>query len=476
MLTGLVALAVVIGPLTCSAKTIHVPSDVGTLSEAVAQAATGDTVLVAPGIYEGEASRNLNFEGKDIVLMSSGGLSTTTIDMSDGHPSSGRFVTCESGESSAAVIRGFTIRYGFTMYGGGIRCAGGSSPLIEECYFYLNRSAITDGPYIFWRPGGAINIEDSSPTIRNCEFHDNRARRGGGVSASGSSPLIDGCRFYQNRAMAADGMTSSEAGGALWITDASSVVVTDCQFIGNIASGGAWPHQNGSAGGAIFADQGASVTLIGCSFHSNHAGSGESIATSGLTGALALVDCEFHEDGGSVSTWMDDFNASGCTFQGWGGVALKFTSGDVEDCLFHDVADTVMKVGGSDCAIRTSTIVGNSRHIVCLGGTVEIEQTILAFGGGEPILNAGSDLDVHHCVIYGHALGDSIPATHHDNLFIDPLFCNRESDDFTLCSDSPCLPVGNDWGIQIGALPAGCGPCNTSVTPMTWGKLKAMYR
>ena len=137
---------------------------------------------------------------------------------------------------------------------------------------------------------------------------------------------------------------------------------------------------------------------------------------------------------------------------------------------------TVIKVGGSDCAIRTSTIVGNSGPVFCVGGTVEIEQTILAFGGGEPILNAGSDLDVHHCVIFGHALGDSIPATHHDNLFRDPLFCDRESDNFWLCSDSPCLPGGNDWGIQIGALPAGCGPCNTSVTPMTWGKLKAMYR
>jgi len=472
------ALAVlVILVLTCvtsPAATIHVPSEVSTLSQAVSQAVTGDTVLVAPGTYEDEGSRNLNFEGKDIVLMSSGGWAVTIIDMGQDNYWSGRFVTFDSGESSSAVISGFQVRHGIDQYGGAIRCAGGSSPLIEGCCFYGNWSAVTDQWGIYWRPGGAICIEGSSPTIRDCEFHDNDGRNGGAIAVLGSSPLIEGCLFSGNSASAIDGsMTDTECGGGLWVTDGSSAVVTDCEFAANHAAGPAHGIDDTGGGGAYVTD-GASVTFIRCSFHNNGAGRAESISFGGS--ALTLVDCDFSENRGAVGAWMGDVLVSDCTFTGSGGYALDLASGVVEDCLFYDVPDTIIRVGGSGCTIRTSTIVGNGGPVLCVGGPVDIEQTILAFGDAEPMLNTGSNLDVHHCVIFGHSLGDSLPSGHHDNLFVDPFFCDRGGGDFALCSDSPCLPAGNDWGLQIGVLPAGCGPCNTVVEPVTWGRLKALYR
>jgi len=457
-----------------SAETIHVPSEVGTLSEALALAETGDIVLVAPGTYEGEANRNLNFDGKDVVLMSSGGWSATQIDMGHENWATGQFVTCESGESPAAVIRGFRISGGCTVYGGAIRCTGGSSPSIEECYFDGNWSAVTDNWGIYWRPGGAIYIEDSSPTIRDCEFHDNHGRRGGAIAACGSSPLIESCLFYGNHAEQIHmSMTDTESGGGLWLTDGSVVTVADCQFIGNAAAAAAVDDFY-TAGGAVYADDGAAATFVRCSFHGNHAKRAESISSGGSV--LALTDCEFDEDRGAVLNWQGDLSVSGCTFTGPGGFALEFVSGEIEDCLFYDVPDSIIKVRGSGGVIRTSTIVGNSGPVFCVGGAVDIQESILAFGGSQPILNPGSNLDVHHCVVFGHASGDSLPSGHHDNLFVDPCFCDREGGDFTLCSDSPCLPAGNDWGLHVGALPAGCGPCNTVVEPVTWGRLKALYR
>jgi len=58
----------------------------------------------------------------------------------------------------------------------------------------------------------------------------------------------------------------------------------------------------------------------------------------------------------------------------------------------------------------------------------------------------------------------------------DPLFCDPDNDDFTLRSDSPCLP-GNHGGMEcglIGALDRGCGASPALET--TWGRIKHDYR
>ena len=71
----------------------------------------GDTVLVYPGTY----TENINFNGKKIVV---GSLYLTTSDTSyisstiiDGN-NSGTVVTFDSGESSTAVLKGFTLTNG----------------------------------------------------------------------------------------------------------------------------------------------------------------------------------------------------------------------------------------------------------------------------------------------------------------------------------------------------------------------------
>jgi hypothetical protein len=44
------------------------------------------------------------------------------------------------------------------------------------------------------------------------------------------------------------------------------------------------------------------------------------------------------------------------------------------------------------------------------------------------------------------------------------------------CSDSVCLPDRNPWGVLVGPLEAGCGPCGSVVRESSWGAIKALYR
>src|SRR4051812_5962215 len=76
-----------------------------TVRGAMAASASGDTVLVCPGTY---VESRLNFNGKGIVVRSTDGAATTII---DGNLSGTVFIFA-SGETSASVLEGFTIRNG----------------------------------------------------------------------------------------------------------------------------------------------------------------------------------------------------------------------------------------------------------------------------------------------------------------------------------------------------------------------------
>ncbi len=68
------------------------------------------------------------------------------------------------------------------------------------------------------------------------------------------------------------------------------------------------------------------------------------------------------------------------------------------------------------------------------------------------------------------APGDSVLA----NLSVDPLFCDLPAGDLALQSCSPCVGVAHDGG-DIGRLGVGC-ECASPVEPVTWGRLKALFR
>ncbi|MBA7602382.1 hypothetical protein ES703_09471 [subsurface metagenome] len=140
----------------------------------------------------------IDFKGKAITLRS-GDItqpSDPTISPENtyilGLLSEGSVVRFVNGEGPATVLKGFTISWGITDYGGGIRCDG-ASPIITDCIISNNFAEYY---------GGGIDCYDSSPTIKNCTIADNRtsgsAGMGGGINCEQASPVISSCLISNN--------------------------------------------------------------------------------------------------------------------------------------------------------------------------------------------------------------------------------------------------------------------------------------
>ena len=113
-----------------------------TIQHAIDTAFVGDTIFVEDGLY----AENIDFGGKDVVVMSINGPQNCTIS-GDGISD---VVTFQSMESSTALLGGFTIINGYNL----IRCIN-SSPTIEVC--------IIDGMV----SNKGITLENSSPEIHH---------------------------------------------------------------------------------------------------------------------------------------------------------------------------------------------------------------------------------------------------------------------------------------------------------------------
>lgn len=154
---------VLVGPTT-----INVPSDYGTIQEAIDASADGDKIVVSPGTY----NENIDFKGKNIVLSSiapSNPVATRDTIIDGG--SVGSVVTFAGTETSDAALTGFVITNGnATFSGGGVR-GNGAQPTIQNCIIADNTSGL--------RGGG---IEDCDGLIANNIIVDNRSQAGGGLS------------------------------------------------------------------------------------------------------------------------------------------------------------------------------------------------------------------------------------------------------------------------------------------------------
>jgi hypothetical protein len=335
-----------------------------TIQDGLDAAATGDTVLVYPGIYAGSGNGGLDFGGRDVVLTSLAGQDETIMDLDQ----RGRGFDFSSGETPAAVVDGFTVAYGYGGYsGGGFRCSG-ASPTFRNCFF----THCSVWGEMHSGEGGAGYMYDCASIIENCRFTENYAAYSGEalLIAGDSDVTLRDCTFVDN-----DG--SVEAMGAVLVGPTATAYLEGCTFVGN---GG---RAAGNEGFAVFRE---------CTFVNN--GSGPWYSVVDTSSACQFDRCIFA------------FNAVLCSISCWGSVP------SIQHCCFYD--------GVTPCG--------------CLQINTEI------------------------------------------NLLQDPLFCEPDSGDYTLCANSPCLPENNSWSVQIGAYGAGCDACNSPVEITSWGAIKAMFR
>jgi hypothetical protein len=235
----------------------HVPGDCRSIQQAIDDSNDGDIVIVAPGVYY----ETINFSGKDIVVTSTDPndpkvVSGTVINADkDGTP-----VTFENGETSRAILTGFTIMGGVgtsaewsydtykVFYGGGIYCRYGS-PTIAHNVIANNHLPYADEQrgntwYYEISYGGGIYVGSGQPAITHNVIYNNSAYEGGGLFVIWGT-VADNL-IYSN---------SAGYGGGAWIATGqlrnNTIVDNDCSM------GMDWGN-----GGNVYADLGYGDDLV----------------------------------------------------------------------------------------------------------------------------------------------------------------------------------------------------------------------
>jgi predicted outer membrane repeat protein len=178
------------------ATTIRVPSEQPTIQAGIDAAGSGDTVLVAPGMYAGEGNIDVSFQGKGIAIISETGAAETIINCQG----QGRAFSLRGEVSQEPSIEGFTIRNGSGgRQGGAIECFG-FSPTIRHCVFANNQAEYGGALYFNGEEVQSLSVETSYPTFENCTFILNAASEAGGVYYSNrwAHAAFQRCLFFGN--------------------------------------------------------------------------------------------------------------------------------------------------------------------------------------------------------------------------------------------------------------------------------------
>ncbi len=252
-------------------------------------------VLVADGTYSGAGNVNLDFGGADIYLRAEDlyGTGTWAIDCQV----SGCGFLFDDGESSDAVVDGFTITNGSALLGGGIYCELGSSPTIKNCTISNCNAA----------EGGGIYCESGcNPVIVNCTITGNLA---GGASDGGGIYLYDNCSATITNCTITNN-TADGNGGGIYVSDNSILTLAKSTVAGNYAE---------FDGGGIYFDSFSTVVITDSDISDNEANDGDGGGIYGnnaptsldMTGCTVLRNRACY-DGGGICTYYVNATLTNC--------------------------------------------------------------------------------------------------------------------------------------------------------------------
>jgi len=273
---------------------------------------------------------------------------------------------------------------------------------------------------------------------------------------------LDGFTITGGQAPASD----DYIGGGICVHISEGDVIRNCIFTGNTADIGA----------GFWATSRCDTRLENCTFTGNHARVFAAGVGVGYSQSLLTV--------------------SGCTVVGntceqrGAGIALVRSTVLVENSLFADNA--AGESGGglyaadTESAVFTGCTFSGNRAPAGGGAYVKgtsiinIERCVLAFSGGAGgavVVESTAAASLGCSDVFGNTGGDAWPSWVTDlggNFSADPYFCGTPgSGDYTLRSDSPCLPGNHPDGAACGLIGANGLGCNdVPVKSTTWGRLK----
>jgi hypothetical protein len=360
--------------------TINVPADQATIQAAINAANNGDTVLVAPGTY----LENINFNGKAITVASSGGPSVTIIDGN----ANGSVVTFNTGETTASVLNGFTIRNGLRngLWGAGILVVS-ASPKITGNIVTGNHAAV----------GIGITVNGGSPVIRNNTISGNNqagagdgGQGGGGVLVWGDSSTVTAPQIIGNT-ISNNSMALGGSGGGISIIYFSSPLIQGNLIQGNTAYNG---------GGGISVQTYNSATIVQNIIVNNSSLGG------GSGGGLWVSPSS------SAETFVNNTIAANTAFDNSSGI---FVTGFGQDATF---TNNIIVAANGETAVTCNSL----------------------YSSVSPSFSHNDAFSISGQAWAGICDTTSNPG----NISSDPLFVNSTGADFHLQAGSPAIDAGDN--------------------------------
>jgi hypothetical protein len=380
-----------------SAAVINVPGDAATIQSGINAASNGDAVRVAPGTYV----ENINFNGKAIEVIGTGGPQVTTINGG----AAGPVVTFSSGEPAQTMLSGFTI-------------TGGTN---------TSRDGF----------GGGIVIEGASPTILGNVITGNVACNGGGGILAAGSPVIQSNTITNNSQQS--GCDGGAGGGGVLIDGSGAPML-----ISNVISNNSWLSGNG--GGVELSAAGAPILM-------NNLISGNL-----ATGVFDVEDAGVAGGGGIY------IEAQGVSTGVVTGNIVAGNTADLGAGVFIDVvsASTAPAVVNNTVANNNSTrSEGSALYTLGFAGPLELfnnlfigvtSQSAVAcdptFEDNPPVFEYN---DAFSPAALGFQGSCTVSAGQYGNIAADPLFANSASGDYHLADSSPAIDVGLNSAAGIPA-------------------------
>ncbi len=280
-------------------------------------------------------------------------------------------------EAGLAIAKNIEVRSEDGDPSGVVVTAGGADRIFTlQGNVRLSGLTLTEGVAPDSR-GGAVRAMSGQIEMRNCKVSDSRGDIGGGLAVDwAASVIVEDCEFVGNGSI-----TESGNGGAIHSASAEPLVVTGCSFESNSA---------GNLGGALalfryLASFGVAAHVEDCTFRLNPGRLGGAIACTESAASLVLVECEFEGNGAGA------------------GGAL-FLTGDssilaVEETSFLD--NTAL---GNGLAPRGGAVHLNGQVVATASGC--LFRGNQAGPGGALWIGDGAELEAGDCMLRANGGGD----------------------------------------------------------------------